>query len=180
MFIYPFLWKWTLWYDKIILSIWLMKWDANDRTCTLDCVYKEKLQQAFSKHIGWMENYFRNLTAKVCASLDNPIKSYDFSKFWLISCMLPSQVALCYNLWCHNSTTVSNETVHKFHKMLLFMKTLSSLYFHTLVHVHVRATLRLIGHIVKAPVFGTLNSAISNFQTWFFRTVMEVLKYCWM
>ena len=33
---------------------------------------------------------------------------------------------------------------------------------------------------VKAPVFCTLNSAISNFQTWFVRTVMEVLKYCWM
>ena len=33
---------------------------------------------------------------------------------------------------------------------------------------------------VKAPVFGTLNSAISNFQTRFVRTVMEVLKYCWM
>ena len=33
---------------------------------------------------------------------------------------------------------------------------------------------------VKAPVFGTLNSAISNFHTWFVRTVMEVLKYCWM
>ena len=32
---------------------------------------------------------------------------------------------------------------------------------------------------VKAPVFGTLNSAISNFQTWFLRTVMEVSKYCW-
>ena len=31
---------------------------------------------------------------------------------------------------------------------------------------------------VKAPVFGTLNSAISNFQTWFVRTVMEVLEYC--
>ena len=35
-------------------------------------------------------------------------------------------------------------------------------------------------HTVKAPVFGTLNSAISNFQTWFVRTVMEVSKYCWM
>ena len=33
---------------------------------------------------------------------------------------------------------------------------------------------------VKAPVFGTLNSAISNFHTRFVRTVMEVLKYCWM
>ena len=35
-------------------------------------------------------------------------------------------------------------------------------------------------HTVKATVFGTLNSALSNFQTWFVRTVMEVLKYCWM
>ena len=34
-----------------------------------------------------MENDFRNLTAKVWSNLDNPIKSYDFSKFWLISCM---------------------------------------------------------------------------------------------
>ena len=41
---------------------------------------------------------------------------------------------------------------------------------------------------VRAPIFGTLNSAISNFKTWFVRTVMEiysnppihVLKYCWM
>ena len=33
---------------------------------------------------------------------------------------------------------------------------------------------------VRAPVFGTLNSAISNYQTWFVRTVMEVLKCCWM
>ena len=33
---------------------------------------------------------------------------------------------------------------------------------------------------VKAPVFGTFNSAISNFQTRFVRTVMKVLKYCWM
>ena len=35
------------------------------------------------------------LTSKVWANLDNPIKSYDFQKFWLISCMLPSHVALC-------------------------------------------------------------------------------------
>ena len=31
---------------------------------------------------------------------------------------------------------------------------------------------------IKAPVFSTLNSAISHFQTWFVRTVMEVLQYC--
>ena len=57
-------------------------------------VLKEKLPQAFMQ-IEWIENDFRNLTAKVWANFDNSIKSYDFSKFWLISCMLPSQVALC-------------------------------------------------------------------------------------
>ena len=45
-------------------------------------------------HIGWMEDDFRNLTAKVWANLDNPIKRYDFSKVSLFSCMSPSQVAL--------------------------------------------------------------------------------------
>ena len=55
---------------------------------------KGKLPHAFMQ-IEWMENYFRNLTAKVWANLDNLIKSYDFSKCWLISCMPPSQVALC-------------------------------------------------------------------------------------
>ena len=38
----------------------------------------------------------------------------------------------------------------------------------------------LITCTVGAPVFGTLSSVISNFQTWFVRTVIEVLKYCWM
>ena len=57
-------------------------------------ILQEKLPQAFMQ-IEWMENDFRNLTAKVWANLDNPLKSYDFSKFWLISGMLPSQVALC-------------------------------------------------------------------------------------
>ena len=36
--------------------------------------------------------------------------------------------------------------------------------------------LDLIG-TVKAPIFGTLNSAISNFQTCFVRIVMEVLNF---
>ena len=53
----------------------------------------KKLPQAFMQ-IGWMENYFRKLTAIVFANLDNPIKNYDFSKVWLILCMSPSQVAL--------------------------------------------------------------------------------------
>ena len=57
--------------------------------------------------IGWMEDDSRNLTAKVWANLDNPIKRYDFSKVSLILCMSPSQVALFWYMWCHNSTTVS-------------------------------------------------------------------------
>ena len=67
----------------------------NRQDTTIEKIYwKEKLPQAFMQ-IEWMENYFRNLIAKVWANLDNPIKIYDFSKFWLISCMPPSQVALC-------------------------------------------------------------------------------------
>ena len=54
---------------------------------------KEKLPQAFMQ-IGWIEDDFRNLTAKLWANLDNPIKRYDFSKVSLILCMSPSQVAL--------------------------------------------------------------------------------------
>ena len=54
---------------------------------------KEKLPQAFLQ-IGWMEDDFRNLTAKVWANLDNPITRYDFWKVSLISRMSLSQVAL--------------------------------------------------------------------------------------
>ena len=63
--------------------------------------------------IGWMEDNFRNLPAKVWANLDNPIKRYDFSKVSLI--------CVCRPLRWHSSnicdvTTVqlSNGTVHKF------------------------------------------------------------------
>ena len=46
----------------------------------------------------------------------------------------------------------------------------------TLLHTIFFAVLGIVkASTVKAPVFGTLNSAISNFQTWFVRTVMEVL-----
>ena len=51
---------------------------------------------------------------------------------------------------------------------------------HTDVISHGKLKLFMNSCTVKAPVFGTLNSAISNFQSWFVRTVMEVLKYCWM
>ena len=73
-----------------------------------------------------MENDFRNQTAKVWTNLDNPIKSFDFLKFWLISCMPPSQANIC------DVTTVqlSNGTVHKFHKIFTFCENASSLYFY--------------------------------------------------
>ena len=35
--------------------------------------------------IGWMEDDFRNLTAKVLANMDNPIKRYDFKDFSKVS-----------------------------------------------------------------------------------------------
>ena len=66
-----------------------------------------------------MENDSTNLTAKVWANLANPIKSYDFSKCWLISCMPPSQVTLCDVI---TAQSLSNGIVHNFHKILLFMK----------------------------------------------------------
>ena len=52
-----------------------IKWSSN-----------EKLPQAFLK-IGRMENYFRNLKVKGWANFDNPINSYDFSMFCIISYM---------------------------------------------------------------------------------------------
>ena len=66
-----------------------------------------------------MENDFRNLTAKVWANLDNPIKSYDFSKIWLISCMPPSQVALCYFVMSQQYNCL-NGTVHTFQFFFFF------------------------------------------------------------
>ena len=87
-------------------------------------------------------NNFRNLTAKVWANFDNPIKSYDFPKFWLIYCMPPSQVALCYNLWCHNrTTTVYNGTVQYTHisQIFSFHENIYSLYFYTLKKYRYRA-----------------------------------------
>ena len=70
-----------------------------------------------------MENDFRNRKAKVWANLDNPIKSYDFSKFWLISFLyaalsggtvLISVISQQYNCLM--------ELYRNFTKFLLFMK----------------------------------------------------------
>ena len=101
----------------------------NYRTGHLGVYLKEKLPQAFMQ-IGWMEDDFRNLTAKIWANLDNPIKRSDFSKVSLF--------CVCRPLRWHSSnicdvTTVqlSNGTVHKFLQNFTFHKNVSSLFFYT-------------------------------------------------
>ena len=90
---------------------------------------KEKLPQAFMQ-IGWMEDDFRNLTAKVWANLDNPNKRYDFSKDSLILCMSPSQVALLISVMSQQYNCLM-ERYTNFYKILLFMKMYLSLFFYT-------------------------------------------------
>ena len=63
----------------------------------LKCVYQNGIFAQLPKllcRLGEWRMIFRNLTAKVWANLDNPIKRYDFSKVSLYLCMSPSQVAL--------------------------------------------------------------------------------------
>ena len=75
---------------------------------------KEKLPQAFMQ-IRWMERDFRNITANVWANLDNPIKSYDFSKFLLISCIECRPLMWpCVNICDVTTVQLSHGTVHKF------------------------------------------------------------------
>ena len=90
----------------------------------------------YSMQIGWMASDFRNLTPKFWANLDNPIKTYDFSKFWLISCMPPSKVALCYSLWCHNRTTVYMELYTNFTKFYFSWKYIFPLPLYLVMSVH--------------------------------------------
>ena len=69
--------------------------DAQAGILPIDSSYRKgEVSQAFMQ-IGWMENDFRNLQQHIWTDLNNPIKSCDFSKFLLNSCMPPSQVALC-------------------------------------------------------------------------------------
>ena len=89
-------WKWVsenIYDTRTTMKQWFWNVDRIQMMTWMLLNLKEKLPQAFMQ-IEWMENDFRNLTAKVWANLDNPIKIYDFSKFWLISCMPPTQVAL--------------------------------------------------------------------------------------
>ena len=71
----------------------------------------------------WMENDFRNVTAKVWANLNNPTKSYDFSKFlvtFLYAALSGGTVLISVNV---TAVQLSNGTVHKFVFLkILFMK----------------------------------------------------------
>ena len=74
---------------------------------------------------GGMENVFRTLTAKVWSNLDNPIKSYDFSKFFnYYYCLLVCRPLRWHSATICDFTTVqlSNGTVYTFHRFLLFKK----------------------------------------------------------
>ena len=76
----------------------------------------------------------------------------------------------CEISWCYSKNVVeSNVIAYKYILRIVY-------YYYFFLKV---ASCRHVS-TVNAPVFGTLNSAISNFQTWFVRTVMEVLKYWWM
>ena len=66
-----------------------------------------------------MEDDFRNLTAKVWANLDNPIKRYDFSKVSLILCMSGGTLLISVMSQQYNCLM---ELYTKFKKKLLFMK----------------------------------------------------------
>ena len=61
-----------------------------------------------------MQNIFRNQTVKNLTILDNPFKRYDFSKFSLNFCEIPSQVGNCIMSWVHNSPLVLYTDYHKF------------------------------------------------------------------
>ena len=74
---------------------------------------KEKLPQAFMQ-IEWMENYFRNPTAKVWANLDNPIKSYFLYAVLSGGTVLIYVMSQQYNCPMELYTNVAN--------VLLFMK----------------------------------------------------------
>ena len=93
-------------------------------------ILKGKLPQAFMQ-IVWMEDDFRNLTTKVWANLDNPIKRYDFSKVSLSLCMSAlsgDTLPISVMSWQYNYLM---GTVHKFVQNFTFHENASSLFFYT-------------------------------------------------
>ena len=99
---------------------WQVLWNG-PQDCQLSQDLKEKLPQAFMQ-IEWMEDDFRNLTAKVWANLDNPIKRYDFSKVSLILCTCTCRHLRWHSFNICDVTTVqlSNGTIHKFFTKFYF------------------------------------------------------------
>ena len=66
-----------------------------------------------------MEDDFGNLTAKVWANLDNPIKRYDFSKVSLILCISGGTLLISVMSQQYNCLL---ELYTNFYKISLFMK----------------------------------------------------------
>ena len=106
---------------------WNPQWGHTKSFQTL----KEKLPQTFLQS-WWMEKILKSNSKSLGKFGYNPIKSFNLSKFRLISCMPPSRVALCYNLWCHKFITVqlSDGNVHKFLQNSTFHENKSSFYFY--------------------------------------------------
>ena len=73
----------------------------------------------------------RNLTAKVWANLDNPIKRYDFSKVSLILIVCRPLRWYSSNICDVTTVQLSNGTVHKFLQNLTFHENVSSFFFYT-------------------------------------------------
>ena len=77
--------------------------------------------QAFMQ-IGWMEDDFRNLTAKVWANLDNPIKRYDFCKSFINFVYFALSGGILLISVMSQQYNCLMELYTNFHKILLFMK----------------------------------------------------------
>ena len=105
-----------------------------------------------------MKNNCTNLTANVWANLDNPIKSFDFSKFMLISCMPPSQVRWHSATICDITTVYLMELAYtNVKKKILFMK------------IHLPSTFRLMLECIYDWTWSTgLLISKKNYKFWNF------------
>ena len=89
---------------------------------------KEKLPQAFMQ-IGWMEDDFRNLTAKVWANLES--RDMSLQRFhWFCVCRPLRWHS--FNICDVTTVQLSNGTVQKFWQNFTFHENVSSLFFYTL------------------------------------------------
>ena len=106
----------------------------------------ERRPRSFHKQfmqIGWMDSDIRNLTAKVWANLDNPIKSYDFSMFWLICCVLRISSGTLLQSVMSQQYNCLLELYTNFTKFYFLWKYISSLYFYTYMYMYCRYVIEL-------------------------------------